>query len=61
MCLCGDTQCPSCGCLQGTLESDHYYLCHSDGSECLDGCDVAAIPEQLKKYLKLDATRQDKE
>jgi len=34
-----------------SLRKDHYFLCHSDGSECKDGCGVEADPSQLKAYL----------
>ena len=33
------------------LHKDHLFLCHSDGSECKDGCQVEADPNQLKAYL----------
>ena len=33
---------------------DHLLICHSDGSPCPDGCDIAADPEQLARYI--DAT-----
>ena len=71
MCLCGDTECPSCGCLQGTLPviavcgteccnsvdfraatvehvTEHRFLCHSDGSECKDGCDAGPLKPVVK-------------
>ncbi len=34
-----------------SISADHMFLCHSDGSECKDGCDVAADPKQLSLYL----------
>lgn len=29
------------------LAAMHRFVCHSDGSECADGCDVAAIPSAM--------------
>jgi hypothetical protein len=29
------------------LAAMHRFVCHSDGSVCADGCDVAAIPGAL--------------
>lgn len=32
------------------IARDHMALCHPDGSECPDGCDVAADPRALESY-----------
>lgn len=31
----------------------HRWLCHSDGSECEDGCDVGADPDRIARYRAL--------
>lgn len=33
-----------------SLEREHHYLCHGDGSACEDGCDRTADPVRLAKY-----------
>lgn len=32
-----------------TLTEQHDFVCHSDGSVCEDGCDVAPLPGKLEE------------
>ena len=36
-----------------TLAEEHNWLCHGDGSECVDGCGVAPDPLRLELYRSL--------
>lgn len=38
-----------------TLNEQHMFVCHSDGSTCEDGCDAAPLPGKLEELeAKLD-------
>ena len=32
-----------------TINEQHMFLCHSDGTTCEDGCDAAPIPGKLEE------------
>lgn len=39
-----------------TTNEQHMFVCHSDGSTCEDGCDVAPLPGKLEELEALYAS-----
>jgi len=42
-----------------TIAEQHEFICHSDGSTCDDGCDVAPIPGKLEELEAILAQCDD--